>query len=80
MVTLLVRKDAGHHKKMRLQEIKREMAKAIKNGIDRERLLDWIEFNLGLTRKTAAEYVGLIMRVEGWIYLDGKILSEIEAV
>jgi len=80
MMIVVVRKDSGYLKTMRLGEIKREMAKTIANGIDCDRLLDWIEINLGLKRETAKDYVALIMRTQGWVTFEGKIVADIEAV
>lgn len=76
----MVRKDSGYLKTMRLGEIKREMAKTIAKGIDPDRLLDWIEVNLGLRRETAKEYVDLIVRTQGWAVFEGKIVADLEAV
>jgi len=79
-VIKMVGKDAGFLKMQRIQKIKKEMAKSISKGLDKNRLLDWIEINLGLSRLTAEKYVGLIVRAQGWIENEGKILFEIAKV
>jgi hypothetical protein len=73
----MVRKDSGFLKHMRIQEIKREIGKVISQGVPYESLLDWIEVQIGLRRETAKSYVDLIMRTEGWLLIDGKIVAEI---
>jgi len=73
-------KDAGYVKTSRLAEIKREMAKAIKNGIEKQSMLDWVELNIGLSRTTACSYIDLIVRASGWVEIDGKIVFDLQTV
>ena len=76
----MVGKDAGFVKTTRIKEIKREMAQTISKGIAKDRLLDWIEINVGLTRLTATSYVDLVIRSSGWVEIDGKILCDLPSV
>ena len=69
----MVRRDAALLRKQRLQEIERRMAQGISRGIDLDKLLDWIEYEIGLTRKTAMRYVELIVRKQGWVR-DGRTI------
>jgi len=46
-------------------------------GVDYEKLLDWIEYEIGLTREKATEYVNLIIKINGWALDDGKIVETV---
>jgi len=63
----MVRNDAGSLKRQRLKDIKIRIAQTISKGVSLEKVLDWCEMEIGLTRKTANQYVKLINRVNGWI-------------
>ena len=76
----MVGKDAGFVKTTRLKSIKCQMAQSISKGVDKDRVLDWVELNIGLSRSTATKYVDLIVRSEGWIDNDGTIVYELAEV
>ena len=78
MVTNLVRRDSSMLKSERLRDIRKEMAVNLKEVVYTDKLLDWIELNIGLTRHKAREYVDLIVRSEGWVQSDGKIAFTID--
>lgn len=74
----MVRKDAGFLKKQRLDKIAKAIAEGFASGgVSYEKLLVMIQFNEGLTRKTAAEYVDLILQAKGWMIIEGKIVAEL---
>ncbi len=74
----MVVKDAGFMKKMRISEIKKEIMKKISNGgVSQEKLLDFIEVEMGLSRRKAEEYTALIIKTSGWILEDGVIKSDL---
>ena len=62
----MVRSDSSMLKTSRLTQIRKEMLMRIKDGLLKEKFLDWIELNIGLSRPKAQEYVSLIVRTEGW--------------
>lgn len=75
----MVRKDAGYLKELRVKEIANLMSTSVKEGINTESLLDMIEYNYGLKRSTAQEYVDLIVRVNKWhMSLDSITLGEVK--
>lgn len=76
----MVRKDASTVKMSRVSEIRLEMLKSIKNGISIEKLLDWVELNIGLSREKAQEYSNLIIRSEGWVEVDGFVAYDLDSV
>jgi hypothetical protein len=69
----MVGRDAGYLKSIRLKEIEKKIAKNIANGVDLEKLLDWVEYEQGLRRKTALQYVELILKKQDWIVESGVI-------
>jgi len=73
-------RDAGYVKQTRISEIKKEMATKVARGVPKDRLLDWIECTIGLSKAKANEYVDLITRVAGWVEIDGKIFSDLPEV
>jgi len=78
MVTNLVRRDSSMLKAERLRTIRQEMAVNLKDVVRTEKILDWIELNIGLSRLKAKEYIDLIIRTEGWVESDGKIAFTID--
>ena len=71
----MVRKDAGFLKAQRMGDISKMIAQNIEKGIFPENLLDMIEYNIGLSRDKAQEYIDLIIRVhEDWVWQDNKIV------
>ena len=73
----MVGKDAGFVKTTRIKQIKKEMAKGISKGINKESLLDMVEMDIGLSRSKATEYIDLIVRASGWVELGGKIVCSV---
>lgn len=73
----MVSRDSSKLKVERLAEIRRVMQQSISKGVEVERLLDYIELNIGLRRSTAAEYVALVTRAEGWLKVDDRIVNKL---
>jgi hypothetical protein len=72
---LSVRRDGSFVRSQRLLDISRLIAKAF--SIDKrcniEDLKLNIAMNIGLTEKTALQYVDLVCRAKGWTIKDGFI-------
>jgi len=73
----MTRKDGSFIKTERLHQISHKIKEDIKEGVDYNRILDWIEFNIGLRRDTAQDYLDKIIRVEGWVITNGYIKAEL---
>lgn len=62
-------KDAGFTKTQRMKRISKEIAKHLSKNhkVDYETLLNWIEYEIGLSRNKAEEYVKTICKMKNWI-------------
>ena len=74
----MVRRDSSMLKAERLARIRTQMMMNLKDVVKIDKLLDWIELNIGLSRRKAKEYVELIIRSEGWVQSDGKIAFTVD--
>lgn len=73
----MVRKDAGFLKTQRVEKIAKLIVENFPDGdISYEQLLGLIQFTEGLTRKTAAEYVDLVLQAKGWIFTERLIVAD----
>jgi len=67
------RRDGAFIRAQRLHQIAQKVAQAMPEGADYERVLDWIEFTIGLSRPRAKEYLDKVIRVHGWTVKNGVI-------
>lgn len=74
----MVRRDGAYTKKLRLDKITKAITQSFDaGGVPYEKLITWIQFEEGLTRSTAEEYIELILQAKGWILIDGKIVAQL---
>lgn len=73
--------DGAFYKSQRVKQISKEIARLLNKGrkINIERLLNWIEMEIGLSRKRARQYLDLILKThETWMEEKGHIRKEKE--
>jgi len=68
------RRDGSYWRKMRIRQIREEIAKHMPNGVPVEKMLLWIQVEMGLTRKKAEEYLKLAVESGDFAIRDGKIV------
>jgi len=71
------RRDGSFVRSERLLRIARQIVSTIHKSDVKQceyaGLLTWIMFDMGLTEKTAREYVDVVVRAKGWRLNDGVI-------
>jgi len=71
------RRDGSYVRSERLLRIAKQIVYTINNEGNKQceyaELLTWIMFDMGLTEKTAREYVDVVVRAKGWHLNDGII-------
>ncbi len=74
-----MRKDGSFIKTERLKQISTQIAISMSMDSDKkvslEKILLWIEFNIGLSREKAIDYVDKVLIVKDWGVKDGFIQS-----
>jgi len=70
------RRDGAYFRKMRLDAIRRELARHMPDGVHVEKMILWIMVEFGLTRKKAEEYLKLVVETGDFTIRDGKIVPE----
>jgi len=68
------RRDGTYWRRMRIRQIREEIAKHMPEGISIERMLLWIQVEMGLTRRKAEEYLRLAVESGDFTIKDGKIV------
>jgi len=69
-----MRRDGAYWRRMRLKQIKEEIAKHMPNGVSVEKMLIWIQVEMGLTRKKAEEYLRLAVESSDFTIREGRIV------
>lgn len=72
----MVRKDGAFIKKQRLMEISKSIARTFPDGIDYEKFVKRVQFDLGLREQTARDYINLVLEAQGWTAREGVIKAE----
>jgi len=75
---MATRRDGAWTRRERLQAIAAEIASRFPGPVRVEDILDWIEMNLGLTRRTGRDYIETVIRIKGWIEDHGVIKAGLE--
>jgi hypothetical protein len=70
---VMVRKDGAFIKSQRLITIGREVAKHMPNGVPYDKIIMWIEWNIGLSKVKATEYLDAVIERYDWAVEDGVI-------
>jgi len=68
------RRDGSYWRKMRIRQIREEIARHMPNGVPVEKMLIWIQVEMGLTRKKAEEYLRLAVESGDFTIREGKIV------
>lgn len=71
-------KDTSFLRSQRMKKIAQFIAIGLNKSeeVDLEGLNLWIEYEIGLTRKKASEYVKTVCGRKGWMIEDGKVKRE----
>ena len=69
----MVRKDGSYVKTQRMRRIAAFIAKADGDKIKTDKLLAWIEVNVGLTKAKAKQYVATLALAFDWKEKDGYL-------
>lgn len=72
----MVRRDGAFIKTERVRRIGKEIAKHSPKAMSLDRLMAWVEMEIGLTRKRAEEYILLACLAHGWVIEDGMVVFE----
>jgi len=72
------RRDGAFIKTERIKRIAKEIAKQAPKNVEIEKVLMWIEANIGLSPKRSLEYLNLACASQGWIILLGEGLIRFE--
>jgi len=64
----IVRRDASFLKTQRLNEISKKMASSFAQSekLELKKLINWIQYNIGLTYDRTLEYINLVCAVHNW--------------
>ena len=68
------RRDGSYWRKMRIKRVREEIAKHMPGGVSVEKMLIWIQVEMGLTRRKAEEYLRLAVESGDFTIKDGKIV------
>ena len=75
-VYVMVRKDGAFIKKTRLTEISQSLARTFPDGVNYEKFVKRVQFDLGLREDTARKYINLVLEAQGWFIRDEVIVAE----
>lgn len=70
----MVRRNGKFVKSQRMIEISQLIAKTLPDGVDYEKLVTLLEFE-GYREDTARRYIDTVLKIKGWIIIDGTIKS-----
>jgi len=74
----MVRRDGAFVKTERIKTITRQIARSFPGEIDIEKMIIWIEVNIGLSPGRAREYIEKACIVQDWNILEGQIVVKNE--
>ena len=73
----MVRKDGAFIMKTRLLEISKALARTFPDGVEFDKFVKRVQFDIGLREDTARKYIDLVLEAQGWhIDKDGVIKAE----
>jgi len=75
----MVRRDGAFVKTQRIKQIVREIARQPPGPVSLDRMVTWVEVNIGLSTRRALEYIEKACLAQGWLVTNGEIMRSLEA-